>query len=93
MGSGTGSLEMVDKVGKRTCLFLSSSSPSLKLVKVRKVKGEKEERRRRGSGGPRRRLRAAEGPVDSNLGKEVAVEVGKEARKVAEVRVQVIIFH
>ena len=73
--------------------YLSSSSSSLKLVKVRKVKGEKEERRRRGSGGPRRRLRAAEGPVDSSLGKEVAVEVGKEARKVAEVSVQVIIFH
>ena len=73
--------------------FLSSPSSSLKLVKVRKAEGEKEERRRRGSGGPRRRLRAAEGPVDSSLGKEMGVEVGKEARKVAEVRVQVFLFH
>ena len=75
--------------------FLSSPSPSLQLVKVRKAEGEKEERRRRGSGGPRRGLRAAEGPVDSSLGKEVAVEVevGREARKVAEVSVQVILFH
>ena len=56
-------------------------------MKVRKAEGEKEERRRRGSGGPRRRARAAEGPVDSSLGKEMDVEVGKEARKVAEVRV------
>ena len=86
MGSGTGSLEMVDKVGRRTL-------SSLKLVKVRKAEGEKEERRRRGSGGPRRRLRAAEGPVDSSLGKERGVEVGKEARKVAEMRVQVVLFH
>ena len=93
MGSGTGSLEMVDKVGKRTCLFFSSSSSLLKLVKVRKAEGEKEERRRRGSGGPRKLVRAAEGPVDSSLGKEMGVEVGKEARKVAEVRVQVILFH
>ena len=77
---------MVDKVGRRTL-------SSLKLVKVRKTEGEKEERRRRGSGGPRRRSRAVEGQVDSSLGKEIGVEVGKEARKVAEVRVQVILFH
>ena len=62
-------------------------------MKVRKAEGEKEERRRRGSGGPRRQARAAEGQVGYSLGKEMSVEVGKEARKVAEVRVQFVLFH